>query len=214
MLCLFDLDGTLIDSEHGITACVKHALERLRVAIPGTEELRRWIGPPLRHSFAPLLGHDAARVEAAIGHYHERFDTHGWREHSVYPGIEPLVGRLLDAGHQLAIVTGKPHRHAEPILAQLPFGHSFLRLYGPDPSSAHSEKAEMIAMAMADFGATAEETVMVGDRHFDIEGAVANRVRGIGVLWGFGSRTELEQAGAAAIAATPDELGSLLDPGA
>jgi phosphoglycolate phosphatase len=210
MLCLFDLDGTLIDSEHGITACVKHALERLRVAIPSAEELRRWIGPPLRHSFAPLLGHDATQVEAAVQHYHERFDTHGWREHSVYPGIEPLIGRLLDAGHQLAIVTGKPHRHAEPILAQLPFGRAFLRLYGPDPSSAHSEKADMIAAAMADFGAIAEETVMIGDRHFDIEGAVANCVRGIGVLWGFGSRAELEQAGAEAIAKTPEELGVLL----
>lgn len=210
MLCLFDLDGTLIDSEHGITACVKHALERLRVAIPTADELRRWIGPPLRHSFAPLLEHDSARVEAAIGHYHERFDTHGWREHTVYPGIEALIGRLLDAGHQLAIVTGKPLEHAAPILAQLPFGHAFLRLYGPDPMSARSEKTDMIAAAMADFGAAANETVMIGDRHFDIEGAVANHVRGIGVLWGFGSRSELEQAGAAAIAATPEELGALL----
>jgi len=68
----------------------------------------------------------------------------------------------------------------------------------------------MIAAAMADFGANAAETVMIGDRHFDIEGAVANGVRGIGVLWGFGSRTELEQAGAAAVAATPEELGTLL----
>ena len=210
MLCLFDLDGTLIDSEHGITACVKHALARLRVPVPSHEELRHWIGPPLRHSFAPLLAHDAALIEAAIGHYHERFDTHGWREHTVYPGVEALVGRLLDAGHTLAIVTGKPHRHAAPILAQLPFGHAFLRLYGPDPASAHSEKADMIAAAMADFGAAATETVMIGDRHFDIEGAVANGVRGIGVLWGFGSRAELEQAGAAAIAATPDELAALL----
>jgi phosphoglycolate phosphatase len=210
MLCLFDLDGTLIDSEPGITACVRHALERLRVAIPTAEELRRWIGPPLRHSFAPLLGHDAAQVEAAVEHYHERFDTHGWREHSVYPGIELLIDRLLDAGHQLAIVTGKPHRHAEPILAQLPFGHAFLRLYGPDPSSAHSEKADMIAAAMADFGATAEETVMIGDRHFDIEGAVANHVRGIGVLWGFGSRAELEDAGAHALTSAPEHLAELL----
>jgi len=210
MLCLFDLDGTLIDSEHGITACVKHALARLRVAVPTHEELRRWIGPPLRHSFAPLLQHDAALIEAAVGHYHERFDTHGWREHTVYPGIEALVGRLLDAGHQLAIVTGKPQKHAAPILAQLPFGQAFLRLYGPDPSSACSEKADMIAVAMHDFGVMAQETVMIGDRHFDIEGAVANRVRGVGVLWGFGSRTELEQAGATAIAATPHELGELL----
>ncbi|OOG55523.1 HAD hydrolase-like protein [Rhodanobacter sp. C03] len=210
MLCLFDLDGTLIDSEHGIIACVKHALAKLDVPAPTQEELRGWIGPPLRHSFAPLLDHDAARIEAAVDHYHERFHTDGWREHDIYPGIESLIERLLDARHRLAVVTSKPQRHAAPIIAHLPFGDAFLRLYGPDPSSAHSEKASMIAAALADFDARPEDTVMIGDRRFDIEGAVANHVRGIGVLWGFGSRAELEQAGASAIAATPDELVGLL----
>ncbi|EIL98529.1 HAD hydrolase-like protein [Rhodanobacter thiooxydans] len=210
MLCLFDLDGTLIDSEHGITACVKHALARLQVPVPAHEELRRWIGPPLRHSFAPLLGHDADRIEAAVAYYHERFDTHGWREHEIYPGIEALIGRLRDAGHRLAVVTSKPHHHAAPIIEHLPFGAAFGRLYGPHPGSAHSQKAAMIAEALADFGAEPADTVMIGDRHFDIDGAVANRVRGVGVLWGFGDREELEQAGASAIAATPDELAKLL----
>ncbi|OOG51035.1 HAD hydrolase-like protein [Rhodanobacter sp. C01] len=210
MLCLFDLDGTLIDSEHGIIACVKHALAKLDVPAPPQEELRGWIGPPLRHSFAPLLDHDPVRVEAAVEHYHERFHTDGWREHDIYPGIESLIERLLGAGHRLAVVTSKPQRHAAPIIAHLPFGDAFLRLYGPDPGSAHSEKASMIAAALADFGASPGDTVMIGDRRFDIEGAVANRVRGIGVLWGFGSRSELEQAGASAIATTPDELAGLL----
>jgi len=210
MLCLFDLDGTLIDSEHGITACVKHALARLDVPAPAHEELRRWIGPPLRHSFAPLLDHDAERVEAAVAYYHERFDTHGWREHAVYPGIDVLIGRLHGAGHLLAVVTSKPHHHTAPIIAHLPFGAAFGRLYGPHPGSAHSEKAAMIAEALADFGADPADAVMIGDRHFDIDGAVANRVRGLGVLWGFGDREELEHAGAHAIAATPDELARLL----
>jgi phosphoglycolate phosphatase len=211
MLCLFDLDGTLIDSEHGITACVKHALARLDVPTPAAGELRRWIGPPLRHSFAPLLDHDAERIEAAVAYYHERFDTLGWREHAVYPGIEALIGQLRSAGHRLAVVTGKPQHHAAPIVEQLPFGAAFERLYGPHPGSAHSEKATMIAAALADFGADPAGAVMIGDRHFDIDGAVANRVNGIGVLWGFGNREELEQAGASAIAATPDELAALLD---
>ncbi|TAL85221.1 MAG: HAD family hydrolase [Rhodanobacter sp.] len=210
MLCLFDLDGTLIDSEQGIGACVKHALARLDVPAPADEELRCWIGPPLRHSFAPLLDHDPDRIEAAVAYYHERFNTDGWREHAIYPGIESLIEQLLLAGHRLAVVTSKPHRHAAPIIAHLPFGEAFLRLYGPDPDSAHSEKARMIAAALVDFDCPPADAVMIGDRHFDIEGARANRVRGIGVLWGFGSRDELEHSGAYALAAKPEELAGLL----
>ena len=208
MLCLFDLDGTLIDSEPGITACIRHAFDRL--GVPAPADLRPWIGPPLRHSFAPLLGHDAVRVEAAVDYYHERFAVMGWREHLVYPGIEATIERLQAAGHTLAVVTSKPVRHARPILEHLPFGSAFMRLYGPDPSSAHCEKATMIAAALADFGAAPTTAAMIGDRRYDIEGAVANGVTGIGVLWGFGSREELQQAGAQALASDPAHLVDLL----
>jgi phosphoglycolate phosphatase len=121
-----------------------------------------------------------------------------------------MIERLQAAGHTLAVVTSKPERHARPIIEHLPFGAAFSRLYGPDPSSAHSEKATMIAAALEDFGAAPEQTVMIGDRHFDIDGAVANRVQGIGVLWGFGNRSELEKAGAHALARDPQHLAELL----
>ena len=210
MLCLFDLDGTLIDSEPGITACIRHALAKLTVPEPA--DLRSWIGPPLRHSFAPLLDNDTARIEAAVDYYHERFATLGWREHAIYPGIADMIAGLHTAGHRLAVVTSKPQQHAAPIIEALPFGSHFETLYGPDPSSPHSEKASMIADALADFGAAPQDTVMIGDRRFDIEGAVANGVAGIGVLWGFGSREELEEAGAHAVIAHPGHLSALLQP--
>jgi len=210
MLCLFDLDGTLIDSEPGISACIRHALAKLDVPVPA--DLRPWIGPPLRHSFAPLLGHDAVRIEAAVDYYHERFSSLGWREHAVYPGIAAAIAALRDAGHRLAVVTSKPMQHAAPIIESLPFGDDFEKLYGPAPDSAHSEKASMIATALADFGTSPQDAAMIGDRHFDIEGAVANGVAGIGVLWGFGSPEELQQAGSHALAAHPHELATLLRP--
>mgnify|MGYP001070418974 CR=1 FL=1 len=208
MLCLFDLDGTLIDSERGITACIRHALERLDV--PAPNDLRTWIGPPLRTSFAPLLDHDAALVEAAVEHYHERFATLGWKEHTVYPGIADMIATLHAEGHTLAVVTSKPIHHAAPIIQALPFGPRFAKVYGPDPSSPLSEKASMIAHALVDFQVPAHDAVMIGDRHFDIEGAVANGVTGMGVLWGFGSREELEKAGAHAIVVHPEHVSTLL----
>jgi phosphoglycolate phosphatase len=210
MLCLFDLDGTLIDSERGILGCVRHALAQMHVPLPAPATLRSWIGPPLHASFAPLLGFVEPRIGTAIAHYHERFQSIGWQEYGVYPDVAELVARLHSAGHQLAVVTSKPRAHAAPIVASLPFATAFSRLYGPEPGRKHSEKAAMIAAALADFAATAANTVMIGDRRFDIEGAVDNQVRGMGVLWGFGDRSELEQAGASAIAASPHDLAALL----
>lgn len=210
MLCLFDLDGTLIDSELGILTCIRHALTQVGVPVPAQADMRSWIGPPLHHTFAPLLDHDEVRTQAAIAHYYERFEAVGWREHTVYPGIDRLIAGLQAAGHRLAVVTSKPKIHAAPIVESLPFAAAFERLYGPEPGHPHCEKASMIASALADFSSTPGQAVMIGDRRFDMEGAVANRVRGFGVLWGFGSREELQQAGATSVAAGPDELAALL----
>jgi phosphoglycolate phosphatase len=206
MLCLFDLDGTLIDSERGILSGIRHSLASVGAQAPDERILRSWIGPPLRVSFGEVLDGDPLRVEAAVAAYSQRFRETGWSEHTVYDGIADVIASLSRAGHRLAVVTSKVRNHAEPILAHLPFGHLFERLYAPPPATAHSEKAEMIAAALVDFDHPAEAALMIGDRRFDMEGAVANGVRGVGVLWGFGDRQELEAAGAWKIVAKPSDI--------
>ena len=205
-LVLFDLDGTLIDSEAGILGAMRHAFSRMGVAAPEAAILRSWIGPPLRATFPSVLGDDPDRIEQAVGHYRERFDAIGWSEHTVYPGMADVVAAIAARGDPLAIVTTKVRTQAERIVAHLPFGGLFERVYGPQPGSHASEKTAMIAQALADFGAAPEDTVMIGDRRFDIDGAKANAVRAIGVTWGFGSREELAEAGADVIVETPDAL--------
>ena len=209
-LVLFDLDGTLIDSEIGIVTSTEYALRKLGVPIPSREVLRTWIGPPLRATFPTVLGDDPEIIERAVALYRERFADVGWREHEVYPGIAEAVDGLLADGATLAVVTSKPDLYAGRIVASLPFGQKFARVYSVHAGSAHSEKAQMIADALADFAAAPEHAAMIGDRHFDIAGARANGVRGIGVSWGFGSIAELTEAGAHAIAHTPHELARLL----
>ncbi|MEO5627143.1 MAG: HAD hydrolase-like protein [Dokdonella sp.] len=209
-LVLFDLDGTLIDSEPGITASIGYAFAKVGAQPPAREVLRGWIGPPFWQTFPSVLGDDHARVEAAIDHYRVRFEDTGWSEHAVYPGIADLIGALADAQRPLAIVTTKPQPQAQKIIDNLPFGAAFTRVYGPDIKGRHCAKAEMIARALVDFGAQASDTTMIGDRHFDIEGALANDVRALGVSWGFGSRDELLAAGAHAIVADAPQLLALL----
>ena len=161
--------------------------------------------------FEGLTKENFRGIDAAVEYYHERFHTDGWREHAIYPGIETLIQRLLASGHQLAVVTSKPQRHAAPIIAHLPFGDAFLRLYGPSPNSAHSEKASMIAAALADFGARPEQTVMIGDTAHDMRMAINAEVRAQGVSWGFHTREEILESGAAHVAETFTELAGELE---
>ena len=201
----FDLDGTLIDSAVGITRCVAHALEQLGEPVPDDAALRRWIGPPLRDSFGPLLG-DAARTEAAVQHYRDRFETHGWAEHEVYEGIGEAVLALSAAGHRLAVVTAKNEPHARKIIAHLPFGHVFEDVIGATPCGRLSHKPELIGEALQRLGLSPEGAWMIGDRHMDIDGANHHGMASVGVLWGFGGEAELRQAGATRLAARPSDL--------
>lgn len=206
---LFDLDGTLIDSALGITRCAAHAFERVGAPVPDEATLRTWIGPPLRDSFAPLLG-DAERVEEAVLHYRERYETHGWTEHRVYDGIGEAVEALHAAGHRLAVVTAKNEPHARKIVAHLPFGHRFEDVTGATPDGRLSHKPELIAEALGRLGVEAAACTMIGDRRMDMEGAVHHGMRGVGVLWGFGSADELRTAGAALLVERPSALAQRL----
>ncbi len=209
-LILFDLDGTLIDSETGITASIEYALEKVGAAVPPRAHLRAWIGPPLRAMFPSVLGNDVDAIERAVAFYRERFSDVGWSEHVVYPGIADAIEALAARGTTLAIVTSKPDLYTGRIVENLPFGARFTRVYAAQAKTRDSEKATMIAQALTDFAMPPDQVAMVGDRHFDIEGAKANGVRAVGVTWGFGSRTELESAGADVVADAAGELVSAL----
>jgi phosphoglycolate phosphatase len=144
----FDLDGTLIDSAVGITRCVAHALRGLGEPVPQESELRRWIGPALRTSFAPLL-RDPNRVEQAVALYRERFESQGWSEHVLYPDIADTVTALHAAGYRLAVVTAKNEPHARKILAHHPFARVFEDVVGATADGRLSHKPELIGMARA-----------------------------------------------------------------
>lgn len=201
----FDLDGTLIDSAVGITRCVAYALEKSGEPIPPEHELRRWIGPPLRDSFGPLLN-DAEKTDKAVAFYRERFETHGWAEHDVYEGIQAVIETLALRGHRLAVVTAKNEAHAEKIIHHLPFGHHFEMISGASLDGRISYKSQLIQIAMESMQVEAKDCVMIGDRHMDIEGAQHHQIASVGVLWGFGGHEELSKAGPSHLVESPGQL--------
>jgi len=204
----FDLDGTLIDSAIGITRCVAYALEKSGEAVPSEQELRRWIGPPLRDSFSPLLN-DAEKTEAAVRFYRERFETDGWAEHTVYEGIANVIEVLAERGHRLAVVTAKNDGHARKIIRHLPFGHHFEMVSGASLDGRISYKSQLIEIAMESMQVEAKDCIMIGDRHMDIDGARHHEISSVGVLWGFGGFDELSRAQADHIIEKPEQLLTL-----
>ncbi|MCL4762269.1 MAG: HAD hydrolase-like protein [Burkholderiales bacterium] len=206
---LLDLDGTLSDNFVGIAQCIRHALERIGAPDPGDAELRRCVGPPLRESFARLVpGVGAAGIEAAIGHYRERYRDVGWRENVAYDGVADALAALARAGARLYVCTSKPEVFAARIVAHFGFDAHLARVYGADLDGRLDDKRALLAHLLASERLDAASAIMVGDRHHDVRAAVANGTRAVGVLWGYGTRDEL--AGAERLLARPCELATLV----
>jgi len=152
---------------------------------------------------------DNDRVEQAVRLYRERFTAKGMFENSVYPGIVDALAELRDYGVQLFVATSKPRGFAERIVEHFELGRFFSNVYGSELSGANADKKDLLGHVLRAESLPPANTVMVGDRSYDILGARANSLFSVGVLWGYGSREELVAAGAGALCDAPNALGSL-----
>ncbi len=207
---LFDLDGTLTDPGVGITGGVAYALRKLGRPVPAREALYRYIGPPLLASFRRYAGLDEAAARQALALYREYFVPKGMFENEVYPGIPGLLAALKGAGRQVVLATSKPEPFARQILEHFDLARYFDFVAGSTLEETRTEKREVIAWALEKTHADAARAVMVGDRDYDVKGAQANGIPCIGVLFGYGTRQELVDAGAAATAEDAAALRALL----
>jgi phosphoglycolate phosphatase len=206
---LFDLDGTLTDNYAGIAASIVHALARLDRPAPDAAALRACVGPPLRGSFARLLGTtETALIERAVAHYRERYAEIGWRENVAYDGADEALAALHARGARMFLCTSKPTVFATRIVRHFGFDAHLHGVYGADLDGALDDKAALLARLIAIERIDPRTATMIGDRVNDIHAAHANGVRAIGALWGYGSREELAEADA--LVATPAELVTLV----
>lgn len=210
---LFDLDGTVTKSGPGIVNSVRYALKKMGKPELSEETLEKFVGPPLAQSMMRYAGMTEQEAKEAILCYREYYTTKGIYENSVYPGVEEMLKRLKDAGLILALATSKPEVFAGQILDYFHLSPYFSFVCGASLDEKRVEKAEVIAYALQTMGVGEEqkkEVLMVGDRENDILGAKENGLDALGVLYGYGNRKELEEAGACAIAATAGEAAALI----
>jgi phosphoglycolate phosphatase len=207
---LFDLDGTLTDPAIGITNSVMHALKKYGIEVSDRSELYKFIGPPLYESFELYYGFSREESKKAVEYYREYFSEKGLLENSVIDGIEELLGMLRNSGKTLIVATSKPVVFARRILEHFGLDKYFEAVYGSELDGTRVKKPEVIEYALQQCNiADRSQAVMVGDREHDVMGAREAGIDSIGVLFGYGSRDELEKAGADYIAATVSDIGRI-----
>lgn len=223
---LFDLDGTLTDPKPGITGCVQYALHKMGIEEPDADKLTPFIGPPLLDSFHEFYGFNEEQGWQATEYYRERFRVTGWCENEVYPGMERLLADLKDSGKKLAVASSKPQEFVEQILVHFGLRPYFDVVVGSGMDGTRTKKEDVVEEALRQLlpgqlfyeimdrefpnALTYDTIAMVGDRKFDIVGAKAYHIAGIGVAYGYATPGELEKAGADVIAETVEELGKIL----
>ena len=208
---LFDLDGTLTDPREGITRSIAYALERMGVQPPPLDALTFAIGPPLRRSLATLIGNESpVAVERALALYRERFADVGLYENAVYDGIVEALRAIADGGAILYVATSKPRVYAERIVRHFGLETHFKAIHGCELDGTREDKRDLLAHLMPHHGVAPGEAAMIGDRGVDMVAGRHHGLRAVGALWGYGTRDELEQAGAHAICASPAQLAQRL----
>ena len=204
---LFDLDGTLTDPKIGITKCVAYALESLGILVNDPNQLTCFIGPPLIDSFMEYYHLSKEDAKKALEKYRERFGMVGLLENSVYYGIEELLKELTVSKYQLILATSKPHIYARQILSHFHLESYFSFLAGSELDGSRVKKEDVIAYALKECQISNRSlALMIGDRKHDILGAKENQIDSMGVLFGYGSREELQTAGADYIVETVEDM--------
>lgn len=208
---LFDLDGTLTDSQEGIMNSIEYALDSFGIQVEDRAALRPWLGPPLVDSLMKYHGFDREQALKGVEKYREYFDVKGIFENRVYDGMEALLSGLQAEGYVLMTATSKPEVAAKRITDHFGLTKYFTFVGGASLDDSRVHKGDVIRYVLeSNQIQDLSEVMMVGDRENDIMGAKQNGLESIGVLYGYGSRDELEAAGADHIAETVEDIARYL----
>ncbi|MFV0465357.1 MAG: HAD hydrolase-like protein [Lachnospiraceae bacterium] len=211
MIAAFDLDGTIINSEEGITNCVRYVLEYFDMEQPRQEELLCFIGPPLRQQFMKIYGFDAQKAEKGVIKFRERFDKIGLYECQLYPGIRELILSLHQKGARIALASSKHEDACIRILEHFDLLKYFEVVAGATRDGKINTKAQVLHALSERMQVSPREITLIGDTAFDVMGAIEAGVHCAAVTYGFGSRDELEKAGAEVICDSVGEVGQYLE---
>ncbi len=212
---LYDLDGTFPDPKEGITKSVQYTLRHYGIQAEDLDRLTPFIGPPLTDSFMRYYHFSEKQARESVYIYREYFDAQGWRQNKLYPGIPEMLARLKEAGFVLMTASSKPETAVRRIMEYFKIAPYFTFIGGADNDGERCRKADVIRYVLRESGMGNEpevlsRTVMIGDREHDVLGARACGLPCAAVLYGYGSREEMELCRPRWLVSTVKELEELL----
>lgn len=204
---LFDLDGTLIDSAPGIFAALEATLAQYDIH-PERSSLQKYLGPPLRKTFADFLPPE--KIEAAVAHYRALYKVMGLENVAPYGGIKETLCALRKEGKTVCVATSKPRPVALQVLRAFDMEQYFDYVGGASMDSSLDTKTAVVAHVLAQPCLYGKNAVMVGDRDNDMQGAADCGIPAVGVLYGYGNEAELSAFSPQYLAKTPAALCACL----
>lgn len=209
---LFDLDGTIVNSQLGVTTCVQYALRHIGIDEPDLEKLRVFIGPPLRGAFMKAYGLSSEQAEEVIAKYRERYNVVGIYESELYPHVEETFKNLKEKGYILAVASSKPEKACREMLTHFGVAHYFETIGGATFDGKISEKADVLKMVMERLKVReVEKVLLIGDTKYDAMGAAQVSMDCVGITYGFGSKEDLLQAGVTHVCDSLKEVEEYLE---
>lgn len=211
LVFLFDLDGTLLDTQSGVFASLKYSFDKMQIDSKMIKApLQKFIGPPLLFSYQEYCSLSEKQSVIAMQYYREYYEKQGILEAKVYEGIKEALECLKQQGKTLVVATSKPQVYAKKVIKHFALDKYFDFVCGGDIKEKNSSKKVIIQTALqkTKFFNKSQKVLMIGDRFYDIQGAKQNNIKAAGVLWGFGTQIELKTAGANYILQNPLDLVS------
>jgi len=191
----FDLDGTLADSKEGLFQSFRAGLAAIGVKSVPERKLTEFLGtalPEMFRQFDPDISQSL--IDEGIDAFRDVYVREGIFKNELYSGVVPMLRNAKQRDMDLWIVTSKPQNFAEQVISNLGIESYFSGVVGAGLEERDT-KTDLIARALQESGKPSDKSIMLGDRKYDVTGALENDVRPVGALWGYGSREELEEAG-------------------
>ena len=189
---LWDLDGTVFDTDQGIVECMKSTLRKMNEPVPDDATLKRYVGPPLLDIFMELYGGDRQKAEESCRIYRTIYDQYGFDYIFPFPGTLECIRELSKKGYHQFTATSRLVRTAKQILHKFELLELFDGI-GAVPDTGYLSKEEIIKQVLDTYGLKKQETIMVGDRVYDMEGAYKNGICGVLAAYGYGTKEEFTQ---------------------